>query len=276
MTLEWPHAPARAAVEDVARTPRLLVALDFDGTLAPLVDDPMNARATPAAVEVVARLAAVPGTTVAFVSGRSMRDLRVIAEHSDDSPVYLAGSHGVEFWTPGEGEAPSDDDEAAHRLRDELRHAAEAATAHLPGVWIEPKTFGFGVPTRLASAEDERSAFEIVDHLVRARAPHWRRRTGHNIVEYSFRHEGKDSAVAVLRERLAATAVIFAGDDVTDEDALRALRPADLGIRVGVGETAARVRVADTAALVEVLTAVAAARASTPAPPRTPRGETRE
>jgi trehalose 6-phosphate phosphatase len=78
---------------------------------------------------------------------------------------------------------------------------------------------------------------------VAARAPHWRRRTGHNIVEYSFRHEGKDSALAALRERLGATAVLFAGDDVTDEDALASLGPQDLGIRVGDGETAASVRV---------------------------------
>ena len=111
------------------------------------------------------------------------------------------------------------------RCATRLRAHAEAATAHLDGVWIEPKTFGFGVHTRRAGAAAAAEANRLVDAIVAAEAPHWRRRTGHNIVEYAFRHEGKDSAIAELRERIGATAVLFAGDDVTDEDALREPRP---------------------------------------------------
>jgi trehalose 6-phosphate phosphatase len=235
--------PLDDALAKVAASDRLLVALDFDGTLAPLEDEPMNARALPDAAVAVAALAALPNTPVAYVSGRSLHDLREIAEHTDDSPIYLAGSHGAEFWVPGEGLIETDDDDAAHALRDDLRDAMTAELGELEGVWVEPKTFGFGIHTRVASAEDAQFARDAADRLVAERAPHWRRRTGHNIVEYSFRHEGKDSALAALRERLGATAVLFAGDDVTDEDALASLGPQDLGIRVGDGETAASVRV---------------------------------
>jgi trehalose 6-phosphate phosphatase len=235
--------PLEDALAKVAASDRLLVALDFDGTLAPLEDEPMNARALPDAAAAVAALAALPNTPVAYVSGRSLHDLREIAEHSDDSPIYLAGSHGAEFWVPGTGVLDTDDDEAAHALRDDLRDAMTAELGDLEGVWVEPKTFGFGIHTRVASAEDAQFARDAADRLVAARAPHWRRRTGHNIVEYSFRHEGKDSALAALRERLGATAVLFAGDDVTDEDALASLGSQDLGIRVGDGETAASLRV---------------------------------
>ena len=235
--------PLDDALAKVAASDRLLVALDFDGTLAPLEDEPMNARALPDAAAAVAALAALPNTPVAYVSGRSLHDLREIAEHSDDSPIYLAGSHGAEFWVPGTGVLDTDDDEAAHALRDDLRDAMTAELGDLEGVWVEPKTVGFGIHTRVASAEDAQFARDAADRLVAARAPHWRRRTGHNIVEYSFRHEGKDSALAALRERLGATAVLFAGDDVTDEDALASLGSQDLGIRVGDGETAASLRV---------------------------------
>jgi len=114
------------ALARVAASDRLLVALDFDGTLAPLEDEPMSARALPDAAAAVAALAGLPDTPVAYVSGRSLHDLREIAEHSDDSPVYLAGSHGAEFWAPGEGALPTDDDDAAHALRDELRDAMTA------------------------------------------------------------------------------------------------------------------------------------------------------
>jgi trehalose 6-phosphate phosphatase len=54
--------------------------------------------------------------------------------------------------------------------------------------------------------------------------------------------------------------VLFAGDDVTDEDALRSLGPQDLGVRVGGGETTASLRVDDIAAFVAVLEDVARLR----------------
>ena len=251
---------ARDAIARVAASDRLLVALDFDGTLSPLEDEPMDARMLPAARDAVAALVAAPDTVVAFVSGRSLVDLRVIAEHDDASHVLLAGSHGAEYWVPGEGLARHADDPASAQLRDALRARAEQSTAHLEGVWIEPKTFGFGVHTRRAQQAAADEANRLVDEIVQAEAPHWRRRTGHNIVEFAFRHEGKDSAIAELRERVGATAVLFAGDDVTDEDAMRSLGPEDLGVRVGDGETAARIRVADIAALAGLLQQLATER----------------
>ncbi|WP_194398133.1 trehalose-phosphatase [Microbacterium atlanticum] len=252
---------ARAEIERVAASARLLVALDFDGTLSPLEDEPMDARMLPAARDAVAALVAAPRTVVAFVSGRSLVDLRVIAEHDDSSLVLLAGSHGAEYWIPGEGLSRHAEDETDVALRDMLRAHAEEATAHLEGVWIEPKTFGFGVHTRRAAPAAAAEANRLVDRIVAEEAPQWRRRTGHNIVEYAFRHEGKDSAIAELRERTGATAVLFAGDDVTDEDALASLGPADLGVRVGDGETAATVRVPDIAGLAALLALLAQARA---------------
>lgn len=248
------------AIERLAASALLLVALDFDGTLAPLEDRPMDARMLPAARDAVEHLLAAPDTIVAFVSGRSLVDLRVIGEHDDASRVLLAGSHGAELWVPGEGRSTHGEDEGDVALRDALRAHAESATSQLDGVWIEPKTFGFGVHTRRASAEAAAEADRLVDELVEAEAPHWRRRTGHNIIEYAFRHEGKDSAIAELRARTGATAVLFAGDDVTDEDALASLGPGDVGVRVGDGPTAATVRVPDIAAFAGLLDRLAAER----------------
>jgi trehalose 6-phosphate phosphatase len=254
--------PGGDALRAVAASDRLLVALDFDGTLSPLEDEPMDARMLPAARSAVDALVAAPHTFVAFVSGRSLIDLRTIAEHGDDSAVFLAGSHGAEFWVPGEGTVSHSDHPEDAALRDRLRAEALAATAGLDGVWIEPKTFGLGVHTRRAEPDAAEAANRAVDAIVQAEAPHWRRRTGHNIVEYAFRHEGKDSAIAELRERTGASAVLFAGDDVTDEDALRSLGPDDLGVHVGTGPTAAGVSVADIPALAALLTLLAAERAA--------------
>jgi trehalose 6-phosphate phosphatase len=251
---------ADAAVEAVATTDTLLVALDFDGTLSPLVDEPMSARMTPGARAAIDALAALPRTVVALVSGRSLGHLREIAEHDDASPIWLAGSHGAQFWVPGSGIEAAGDDAADLQLRDRLQEEVGQRTADMHGVWIEPKEYGLGVHTRTADADTAAAARELVDRLLAAEAPAWRRRTGHDILEFSFRHEGKDSAVAHLRERIGATAVLFAGDDVTDEDALGSLDAGDLGVRVGGGETSATLRVADIDAFVAVLDDVARLR----------------
>ena len=240
-------------LNDLAATPELLVALDVDGTLAPLHDQPMQVRMAPEARAAVHRLAGLPATSVALVSGRTLHDLRIITEHDDDSPLLLAGSHGAEFWLPGRGEVARTDDPSDLALRDVLRDRAEALVTDLDGAWIEPKTFGFAVHTRLASEADGATADRLIDDLTNGAAPDWRRRTGHDIVEYSFRTEGKDSAVQVLREHTRATAVFFAGDDVTDEDALGSLDGPDLGVLVGDRPIHAHLRVDDIAAMARLL-----------------------
>lgn len=251
----------------LARTPRLLIALDFDGTLAPLQDEPMRSRMLPEARTSLERLAALPDTVVALVSGRTLAHLEEISEHTADSRIHLAGSHGAEFWHPdGDGAAhaaePGADADEDATLRDDLIRRAQEIVAPLPGAWIEAKMFGFGLHTRLASEADAAAATAAIDALVAERAPAWRRRTGQDILEFASRQEGKDSAVRALRAQAEATAVLFAGDDVTDEDALAALERQDLGIRVGPGETAARHRVPDAAALAALLTRLAELRAT--------------
>lgn len=253
------------AVATLAATEHLLVALDFDGTLSPLVDAPMDARMLPAARAALEALTATPATTVALVSGRSLADLRVVAEHGDESPILLAGSHGAEHWVPGgePGGGPGGGPSIAERAeRDRLRAAAENLVEGIPGAWIEPKEFGFAVHSRTVAAADRTAVHDTVDGLMVAEAPTWRRRTGHHIVEYAFRDVGKDAAVAWLRARAGATAVLFAGDDVTDEDALASLDAGDVGVRVGPGDTAASVRVDGIAELAALLVRLAHERSA--------------
>lgn len=256
MTRTWTPGTSDAALTAIARTERLVVALDFDGTAAPFVLDPMAARAIPEIVVQLDRLAALPDTTAAYVSGRSMDDLRVITEHDDDSAVALAGSHGAQYWFPGIG-VSQPVEHATDAEKDALWAAARPIIAKYDGAEFEPKSFGMGVHTRGASSEVEDAVFAEIDAMVAERFPQWRRRRGHHVLEFSSRAEGKDAAMAVLRERFDATGILFAGDDVTDEDAMRVLTESDLGVRVGEGDSAAALRVGSPQEMALLLQAVA-------------------
>jgi trehalose 6-phosphate phosphatase len=66
---------------------------------------------------------------------------------------------------------------------------------------------------------------------------------GKAVLDLSVARMDKGAALDLLRERVAAGAVLFAGDDVTDETAFARLRPGDVGVKVGPGDTAAQHRV---------------------------------
>jgi len=256
VTRTWTPGSADPALEAIATTSRLIVALDFDGTASPLVSEPMAARALPEVKAQLERLEALPETFIAYVSGRSMHDLQEITEHTPDSVVALAGSHGAQYWFPDVGDVDTGEATVEGESRTDLWAAAQPIVDRYEGAGLEPKTFGMGIHTRSATPEDETAVFAEIDALVAERFPHWRRRQGHRVLEFSSRLEGKDAAMNKLREHFSATGILFAGDDVTDEDAMRVLQPGDLGVRVGPGESAAALRVdtpQEIAALLEVL-----------------------
>lgn len=262
MTRTWTPGTPDDAVTAIAATPRLVVALDFDGTASPMVADPMAARALPEVQTQIDRLAALPDTIVAYVSGRSMHDLQEITEHVDSSPIVLVGSHGAQYWYPGIGEIDTVGEPTEEGAREALWAEAGPILAKFENVELEPKTFGMGVHTRRATPEAEAGAFAAIDALVAERYPHWRRRAGHRVLEFSSRAEGKDVAMQALREKFDATGILFAGDDVTDEDAMRVLVDGDLGVRVGQGDSAAVLRVDNPQQIAQLLDALATERAA--------------
>ena len=86
--------PAEVALRDLATADSLLVALDFDGVLAPLQDDPSTSRMVPESAAAIAALADLPRTRVALVSGRDIATLRRLSQAPDTA--WLVGSHGAE------------------------------------------------------------------------------------------------------------------------------------------------------------------------------------
>ena len=242
---------------ELAATERLLVALDFDGTLAPEVDDPGNARALPEARAAILRLLALPDTRVALVSGRAMASLQHVAEAPES--VLLVGSHGVEFRLDSP-DITLDQSAGEREQVGRLGETLEAVAARFDKVWVEKKPAGFALHTRLASDEDSRAAHEAALAETTADIDGLTVRDGKNVIEFSLRSATKGDALRHLAEYADATAVFYAGDDVTDEDGFAVLGPHDIGLKCGQGATAAGFRVANPAEVAEVLHELASLR----------------
>jgi trehalose 6-phosphate phosphatase len=268
--------PLRAALEAYAARDRVLLASDFDGVLAPLVDDPDDSRPLPGCVAALTRLAGMPRTTVALVSGRSLESLIAVSGLVPGGAILLYGSHGAEFCDPqscgpqscgpessgGEAFASGvggDLSPAQHDTLAALDAALRAVIARHPGSRLETKPMSRVVHTRgldpelgraaLVAAEGAAAAYDVdVIH-------------GKDVVEALVARATKGGALAALAGEVGAEATLYLGDDRTDETVFALLGPADVGVKVGPGETQARYRVADPVAAREILDILADLRA---------------
>lgn len=228
-----------AAIDEFAVAPTVLVASDFDGVLAPLVHDPMASRALPGTIESLEGLAALPSTYAAVVSGRDLETLTLLTGLGD-SAVTRIGSHGAETSSIGTDGLTADQQLALHRVTDDLKDLCGSLP---PGAGLEFKPTAVVLHTRRmadasAAREAEAAALEVTTRHTGLHVLH-----GKHVVEVSVVRADKGSALVALRDEVGADVVAYFGDDVTDEDAFRALGPDDLTVKVGPGETAARFRV---------------------------------
>lgn len=237
------------ALQRLASNPVLLVACDYDGTLAPIVDDPSAAKPCRESVAALRALASMPDTHVAVVSGRSLRDLATLSRLPDE--IHLIGSHGSEFDVGFALGIP----ETARRLHIEIDDALETLIREFPGAFLEHKPASTtmhvrGVaPDRVDSAI--RAALEGPGMLPGAHV-----KLGKMVVEIAVLETNKGEAIEAVRQQVSANAAIFVGDDLTDEDGFAAMRGPDVSVKVGEGESAAKYRVGnpdDVARLLAVL-----------------------
>ena len=216
-------ALVRAARETV-------VGLDFDGTLSPIVDDPAQAYIHPEAGEVLVDLAAQV-RAVAVVTGRPARQAlqlggleevgAAVARAGKD--LYLFGQYGNERWSAGQRRIVSPRPPAglAAFLRD-LPDALRAADAE--DAFVEDKGLAQAVHTR--RLPDPQGAFQRLLPPLRELAS----RTGlvlepgRHVIEVRAPGMDKGKAVRVLAEEVGAGGFLFAGDDLGDVEAFRAVR----------------------------------------------------
>ncbi|HKU10953.1 trehalose-phosphatase [Sinomonas sp.] len=246
----------RTALERLAAVDRLLVALDFDGVVSPIAERAEQARPLPETAAAVAELAGLPRTWTAFVSGRSLASLVEVA--SPDRRTLLIGSHGAEVRLDGEERPLALDPDQRHAL-EALHVAFTEVAAEAPGTWVEEKPAGRVLHTRQADTEVGAAAVVAARDKLTARKDIFLK-DGKQVLEGSVVHATKGEGLAFLRQVTEADAILFAGDDVTDEDGFLALKSDDVGIKVGDGETAAGHRVGAPEDIADSMTLLARLR----------------
>lgn len=241
--------PLEIGLRRVATADRLLVASDFDGTLAAIVDHPDAVVPDRLAVGALRELAELPATWVAVLSGRSRA---VLEEHLGHAGLALVGSHGaemqgIELGGRNLGEAgvggPRADPELVRRTLDDAAAALDELAAEYDGALVERKPTAVAFhyrqvdPSRQNEAAGRAAALADGSELLRTQP-------GHMVVELVSGRVNKGDALDALRRAIGATATVFVGDDRTDEHAFARLGPGDLAVKIGAGDTCAPVRIA--------------------------------
>ncbi|MFI7277679.1 trehalose-phosphatase [Streptomyces sp. NPDC049879] len=203
------------------RPDRALLAFDFDGTLAPIVPDPEQARAHPDAVPALARIAARVAV-VAIITGRPA-DVAVrlggFDGHPELSGLTVLGAYGAERWEAATGELrtpPPPPGIAA--VREELTSWAERT-----GSYVEDKGIALAVHTR--RAPDPEGAFATLkDPLARLADEHGLAlEPGRMVLELRPPGMDKGTALTDLARASGAESVLYAGDDLGDLPAFEAV-----------------------------------------------------
>lgn len=241
----------RAALTRAAAADALLVASDYDGCIAPIVSRPEDAVPNPASIAAIRAAADLPRTAAAVVSGRALSDLAALSGLPVDGDVTLVGSHGSEFAGGFRQEVTDDDRELLARIVTAFTDIA----AHHPGVTVETKPVSAALHVRNATAHGATAAL----HLARSGPAMWpgvQATEGKAVIELAVIETSKGHALDALRAEIGADAVIYLGDDVTDEKAFAHLRAGDVGVKVGDGPTIAPYRIASTDDVASVLESV--------------------
>ncbi|HYG67264.1 MAG TPA: trehalose-phosphatase, partial [Anaeromyxobacteraceae bacterium] len=222
----------RAALRRFVGNPRpakVLLAFDYDGVLAPLVKDPSGARMRPSTRRLLAALGRHYPTAV--VSGRAWKDT---ARFVEGTVGHVVGNHGFELDRPVP--VPRTVVAQVRRWREQL----ERELAGVPGVYFEDKRSTLAIHYGLSRAwrRSEAAVYEAANRLEGTRLVSGKKVL--NVLPRDFPTKG--DAIRSLLAKLRLEAALYAGDDVTDEDAFAVGPPLVFGVHVGPGRSLAEWR----------------------------------
>lgn len=238
---------------------RVAVFLDYDGTLTPIVSRPELAVMSADMREAVRHLAT--HCITAIVSGRGLADVAGLVQLKE---LYYAGNHGFEITGPQESTILYEKGKEFRSAVDGISRRIEDGLEGIDDAFVENKSYSLSVHYRLASAERVPEVERVVDEALKE-FPSLHKRHGKMVFEIRPNIDwDKGKAVLWLLKVLhldgPEVLPIYIGDDVTDEDAFRALKGRGIGILVSdkQRQSAADYRLHDTGETKQFLETLAA------------------
>jgi trehalose 6-phosphate phosphatase len=229
----------------------LLVAFDYDGTLAPIVSVPDRAHMRASTRRLLHSVATRYPCIV--ISGRSRAD--VTRRLRDIPVVHVSGNHGLEPW--------AEEPRYAKKVRVWMGHL-DRHLAGVDGVVIEDKIYSISIHYR--AAQDKRMAHRAIEEAVSGLRD-IRRIGGKQVVNLvPLRAPGKGDALERARRLLVCDTALYVGDDDTDEDAFASGTARRLlSVRVGTAEhSRARFRLKDQSHIDHLLRSLLELRPAVP------------
>ncbi|SDZ48697.1 trehalose 6-phosphatase [Saccharopolyspora shandongensis] len=210
---------------------RIVLLLDFDGTLAPIRNDPTKVAMPLKARQVLQQL--VRTCPVAILSGRDLQDVRLRVRIDG---LWYAGSHGFELAGPGDEPITQEAGDSALPDLDDAERLLSSELEPVPGARVDRKRFALAVHYRNVRPDDVDHVISTVDRIGDS-FPALRTTHGRRVVELLPDIDwNKGRALRWLLDRMgfsgADVVPVFAGDDYTDEDALREIHDDGIGIVV--------------------------------------------
>jgi trehalose 6-phosphate synthase/phosphatase len=208
--------------------------LDYDGTLTPIVDSPDRAILSNDVKSLLIKLKET--FPIAIVSGRALDDIMRLVTIED---LIYAGNHGAEMWVENKvfiGQQISDTKELLKKVVKEL----EETLSTIPGVIVEDKGITASIHYRMVNPNDICRLFDIFWKITDKYRGLFKITAGKKVFEmrpHGIWNKG-DAVEWIMKNFGKGKTPIYIGDDITDEDAFRAVKGKGIAISVGKNEEA--------------------------------------
>lgn len=210
---------------------KIVVFLDYDGTLTPIVDNPSRAALSQQTRKVIENLAAL--CPVIVLSGRDVEDVRKLVGLEN---VIYVGSHGFDAIDRNGARLSNINWDKFLPALDLAEDILEHELKDLPGVIVERKRYAIAVHYRKVS-KSNLAILKLRFNRIGTQFPSLKKTSGKKVFELLPNVDwNKGTALVSLFDILGFTSkdlVVFIGDDLTDEDAFCAIKDQGVGILVG-------------------------------------------